>query len=101
EALQELAETRMWAEQHALRQSIARHTVEWEERVVLNLHRLSRTARSLSNEFYRENPEWEALHCTFHHSLIENCGSRWLVAFCEELYEHAYRYRQLAVNKAY
>jgi DNA-binding GntR family transcriptional regulator len=33
--------------------------------------------------------------------LISNCGSRWLIGFCEQLYDQAYRYRQLAVKTSY
>ncbi len=100
-ALRELAETRCGVESLALTKAMERHTLDWEERVVLSLHRLSRTPRSLSTEQYQENPEWEKLHRAFHHTLIEHCGSRWLVGFCEQLYDQAYRYRQLAVKKVY
>jgi len=100
-ALRELADTRIWVETLALSKAMQHHTPEWEERVVLALHRLSKTPRSLSSERYEENPAWEKLHRAFHFSLIEPCGSRWLLAFCEQLYEQAYRYRQLAVKTAY
>ncbi|HEY4374976.1 MAG TPA: GntR family transcriptional regulator [Burkholderiales bacterium] len=100
-AFRELAETRIWVETLALTQAMQRHSPEWEERVVLALHRLSKTARSLSPDHYEENPAWEKAHRAFHFSLIENCGSRWLLAFCEQLHDQAYRYRQLAVKKAY
>jgi len=100
-ALRELAETRIWVETLALSKAMQHHSTEWEERVVLALHRLSKTARSLSAEQYEENPAWEKLHRAFHFSLIETCGSRWLLSFCEQLYDQAYRYRQLAVKTAY
>jgi DNA-binding GntR family transcriptional regulator len=34
-------------------------------------------------------------------ALIDNCGSRWLIGFCEQLYDQAYRYRQLAAKTSY
>jgi len=100
-AFKELAETRIWVETLALTQAMRHHSAEWEERVVLALHRLSKTPRSLSAERYEEHPEWERRHREFHFSLLEPCGSRWLLAFCEQLHDQAYRYRQLAVRNAY
>ncbi len=101
EALRELAQTRIWVETLALQKSMACKDEAWEERVVVALHRLSKTPRSLSSEHYDENPEWESLHRAFHMALVGHCGSRWLTAFCEQLYDQAYRYRQLAVKRAY
>lgn len=101
EALRELAQTRIWVETMALRKSMQRKEAAWEESVVLALHRLSKTPRSLSAKHYDENPAWEKLHRAFHMALVEHCGSRWLLAFCEQLYDQAYRYRQLAVKRAY
>ena len=101
DALRELAQTRIWVETLALRKSMELKQPAWEERVVVALHRLSKTTRSLSTTRYNENPEWEKLHRAFHITLVGNCGSRWLIGFCEQLYDQAYRYRQLAVKRAY
>ncbi len=99
--LRELVQTRCWLEGLALRESIRRRTVEWEERIVLCSHRLSRTPRSADDRAFRANAEWERLHRDFHESLIANCGSRWLSRYCVELREQADRYRQLAAAKIY
>ena len=99
--LRELINTRCWVEAIALRESIAAWTPEWEEDLVLALHRLSRVPRSLNSESFATNPEWERLHRAFHIALIRNCGSRWLLAFCEGMIDQAYRHRQLAVAKIY
>lgn len=101
DALRELAQTRVWVETMALRKCIERRDAAWEEGVVLALHRLAKMPRSLSLQQYNENPDWEKLHRAFHVALVAQCGSRWLVAFCEQLYDQAYRYRQLAVKRAY
>ncbi len=99
--LLDLTNTRCRLEEMALRESIASRTPEWEERLVLSFHRLSRVPRSVESETYRENPEWERLHRDFHRSLIAGCGSRWLMEFCEQMADQAYRYRQLAVQAAF
>ena len=44
-----------WVETLALGKAMQHHTPEWEERVVLALHRLSKCSRSLSAERYEEN----------------------------------------------
>lgn len=100
-ALRELIDTRVSVESLALTRCISGKTAAWEERVVLSLHRLSKIPRSLDASHYEENPAWERLHREFHMTLIDNCNSRWLLAFCEQLHDQAYRYRQLAVKTAY
>mgnify|MGYP000116381063 CR=1 FL=1 len=101
EDLTELTRTRCWLEGTALSESIASHTQEWEEGVVLAYHRLSRLPRSMSRSIYRVNPEWEHLHRDFHRSLLAGCGSKWLLSFCLQLADHSYRYRQIAFKKAF
>lgn len=99
--LLELTRTRCWVEEIGLRESIKAFRPEWEEGVVLALHRLGRVPRSISAEAYQENPEWERLHRAFHRSLIAGCESRWLMAFCDQLADQAYRYRQLSAQQVF
>lgn len=99
--LEELTKTRCWLEGIALRESIACGGEPWEEAIVLASHRLDRVPRSLGGAAYETNPEWERRHEEFHDSLIAACGSRWLLQFCVQLREQAYRYRQIAAATAY
>lgn len=99
--LDELIKTRCWLEETALRESIAAGDDAWEEQLVLAFHRLSKTPRSADQQAYAINPEWEALHRAFHLALIGACGSRWMLAYCEQLNDLADRYRQLAIRVAY
>lgn len=99
--LDDLVSTRISVESLALAQAFAHRTPAWEEKMVLAFHRLSRTPRSVGADDYEENPEWERLHRAFHVSLLEGCGSPLLLGFCEQLYDQAYRYRQLAARRAY
>ena len=50
EELEELTRTRCWLEERALRESIANRTGEWEEQLVLALHRLARAQRRLPED---------------------------------------------------
>jgi len=95
--LAELTRTRIWINELALRQSIAGGDQSWEESVVLAYHRLSRVPRHLSSDGGADyNPEWEKAHRAFHAALIAACGSRWLHAFCEQLFDAADCYRHLS-----
>ncbi|MBV1788699.1 GntR family transcriptional regulator [Marinobacterium sp. D7] len=99
--LAEITKTRCWLEELALRESIANHTTEWEEAVVLAHHRLNRTPRSLTDNRFEDNPEWEPLHRAFHTALISGCDSRWLIGFCEQLADQHNRYRTLSAPRAF
>jgi DNA-binding GntR family transcriptional regulator len=101
EDLRELVETRCLIEGLALERSIARRTALWEEGVVLALHRLSRTPRSIETGSYRTNPEWEARHRALHASLIAASGSARLERFAADLRDQADRYRQIAAAAVY
>jgi DNA-binding GntR family transcriptional regulator len=99
--LVELTKTRCWVESIALTESMAAATPDWEEKLVIAHHRLSRTPRSLDPDRFEDNPEWERLHGAFHRTLIERCGSRPLIAFCRQLADRLYRYRQLSIRKVF
>jgi DNA-binding GntR family transcriptional regulator len=94
--LEELTRTRCWLEERALRETLANRTPEWEEALVLSLHRLSRTPRYFDGDPAATNPDWERLHRVFHRALIAECRSRWLLGFCDQLADQAHRYRQIA-----
>ena len=99
--LAELTKTRCWVEGLALRESMVASTPQWEEQLVLAQHRLSRVPRSLSATEFENNPEWEKLHRIYHHTLIGNCASQSLIAFCGQLADQLYRYRRLSIRKAF
>jgi DNA-binding GntR family transcriptional regulator len=101
EALADLVRTRIEVESLLLEKSFAKREAAWEEGIVLAFHRLSRTPRSVQADSYEENPEWERLHRAFHFSLLGGAGAPLLLAFAEQLYDQAYRYRQLAARSAY
>ncbi len=96
-----LTRNRLQVESMALRESIERRDAALEDELVLIMHRLSRTPRSLAADHYVSNPAWEALHRDFHRALISRCPSRWLRAFCETLADESYRFRQVAADKSH
>ena len=96
----DLQETRCWMEERALCQAIEHGNQDWEEAIVLSLHRLSRVPRQLSKNGIVEVPsEWDTLHRTFHFNLISACPSNTVLKFCEQLYDRITRYRNLAALK--
>ena len=96
--LRELTKTRIWLECTALREAILNANQTWEDAIVLALHRLSRTSRSLSATEFELNPDWEQRHTEFHEALIANCGSGQLVKYCRDLRNKSDRYRLLAAT---
>jgi GntR family transcriptional regulator, carbon starvation induced regulator len=101
EELPTLTKNRVQLESLALGESIARRDPQWEHELALLVHRLSRTPRSLAQDHYVPNIEWEKLHHEFHRTLLARCPSRWLKMFCETLTDEAYRFRQLAAGKVF
>lgn len=93
--LDELSKARCWANEKALRESIAHGDAVWEENVLVAFHRLSRSER-LDRSVPETAAVWELAHRAFHLQLINACGSRWLVAFCEQLFDLADRYRHIS-----
>jgi DNA-binding GntR family transcriptional regulator len=101
EELGELTKTRCWVEGLALRESMANANAAWEEALLVAHHRLERAPRSLNPDRFDSNPEWERLHRAFHACLIDGCGSRPLIGFCEQLADRLNRYRALSSRKAF
>jgi DNA-binding GntR family transcriptional regulator len=99
--LRELTRTRCWLEERALRESMAAATPAWEEALLVAGHRLWRTPRGLDSDDPAAEAPWEARHREFHDLLVANCGSRWLVGFCQQLTDRHQRYRKLAARRAF
>ena len=97
ERLRELVQTRCWLESKALEESIANRTQAWEDNIVLAFHRLSRTPIRTPEEG-GDNTDWEIKHRAFHNALIAACGSTWLIGFCNEMMDHAERYRYISMS---
>lgn len=92
----EIVRARCLVESCVLRESIQNRTNDWEDEIVLSLHRLTRTPRFAPGDQKRPNPDWETNHHRFHRALLANCNSPILLNFCEELREKSDRYRHIA-----
>lgn len=98
EEYEQLLKARCWLEEIALRESIKHRTQEWEENLVIALHRLGRVSPLLEG---KPNPAWEEQHHYYHKSLLANCGSDWLITYCNQLLDQTDRYRQFAFTAQY
>lgn len=95
--LDELVKTRCWFNEIGLRESIANGDDRWEEAILLAYHRLSKLPRYVAAGAGEDfNPAWEEAHRAFHTSLIAACGSRWLIEYCEQLFDAADFYRNVS-----
>ncbi|WMT76433.1 GntR family transcriptional regulator [Bradyrhizobium sp. Ash2021] len=96
EDLEDINKTRCWSNEAALRASIANGDQAWEERVLIAFHRMSRLPGPAERDSGPIDPAWEQAHRAFHTALIDACGSKWLIDFCEQLFDAADRYRFLS-----
>lgn len=92
EELLDLTRARIDVECVALRRSIELGGKAWEEKVKTAFTAMQNAHNKplLTNELGSE------LHATFHLTLLEACGSEWLLRVCVMMFERAERYRQLA-----
>lgn len=93
--LLELARTRCWISEIAVREAIAHGDAAWEEEIVVAHHRLRRCHEHVTGP----NREWEALHRRFHAALIAACPSHWIREFHETLFDLSDRVRHISVRK--
>lgn len=99
--LQELIRTRCWLEEIALRESVQHGDANWEEKIVLAYHWLSRAARAKKDTSFNTSLDWEDHHREFHLALLSACNSSILLGYCAQLHEQTLRYRNLAVVVEY
>lgn len=96
--LLELVKTRVLVEGIAVREAIAAADAAAEEALVLAFHRLGKETRFLPGDVPRRNPEWEKRHRQFHMALVAGCGLKWIIQYCEQLFDIAERYRLLGAT---
>jgi len=88
-----LMQARVLLENTALKLSIENFSYDWEEKLVIAFHRITRTDRNIVNNGQNFlNPEWFDVHRDFHLALINNSGLDWLTKFCKEMLDHGSKY---------
>jgi DNA-binding GntR family transcriptional regulator len=86
----EIQNARIVIETAALRESVATRRRDWEERLVLSFHDLSKANRA-PNFIISDN--WRESHNAFHKALISGCTNPWMMTFSDHLFKQAERYR--------
>lgn len=94
--LMDLTQARCWMNELGIRRSIELGGADWEESVLVSLHRLTRTPRAPKDGRTGTDPAWNVAHKAFHQALVSACGSDWLIETCGQLFDSAERYRSLA-----
>ena len=98
EDLSDLTEQRVLLEGQALRLSIKIGDLAWESRVVAAHHRLAHTTM-LEPDGATLTADWTEAHRVFHRTLVEACGSTWLLRFRDVLSDQSERYRRWSVRE--
>ena len=98
--LRDVTQTRVDIEGLALRRSIERGDQEW---LVIGgrsfrsaLRRAVHSIRTIPTHHYEE---WVVRHRVFHRTLVNACGSQWLLGFRDVLHEQSERYRRLSIRR--
>lgn len=97
--LNELIQTRCWLEERAIRESVKNADDEYDEKIVLTFHRLSRIQPEKNGNYLSE--EQEMRHFEFHQALLAACKSDILLGYCSQLHAQTTRYRNLAAVVEY
>lgn len=95
--LKEVTKLRIELECEALRESIKLGGDAWESGIVSNLYLLKKTEQRSSKNSRQLNSQWSERHRNFHRALLSACSSVWRLKFCEQLSDHAERYRRLSI----
>jgi GntR family carbon starvation induced transcriptional regulator len=96
EDLGELVFTRCRLNEIMLPAALKNGDKAWEERVVLAHYHLSKTPPFTSDGCVNE--DYLSCHREFHMSILAPCGSRWLLALSEKLFDWALRYQYQALR---
>ena len=91
----DIQNARIAVEAAALRETVAERTVEWEDQMVVCMHRLRRAgpAADAKDMQFIFSDAWAESHRKFHMTLISGCSNTRLLAFAENLFEQSARYR--------
>lgn len=95
EDLADITRVRILVEREALSLSMRQGGDAWEAEVIAALHRLRQNVQRAGAAFGQGGAEFDLLHHGFHAALIGGCGSSRLIELAGDLYNQAFRYRQI------
>lgn len=98
EDLSDITRVRFLVEREALQISMSQAGDIWEASVIAALHRLRRNVQNADTEFGHGGEEFDRLHHEFHAALIAGCESPRLVGLAHDLFDQAFRYRQIMMR---
>jgi DNA-binding GntR family transcriptional regulator len=97
--LEDVTRTRVDIEGLALRRSIERGDQAWLASVETAFAALGAVPQRLPDHPADLNAVWLDRHRIFHRTLVNACGSPWLLGFRDILHEQSERYRSLSVRR--
>lgn len=97
--LEDVTQTRIDIEGLALRRSIERGDADWLASVEREFVALCAIPFLDVDGLNMHNEAWIARHRIFHRTLVNACGSSWLLGFREVLHEQSERYRRLSIPR--
>ena len=91
----DIQNARIAVEAAALRETVAARTSEWEDRMVVCMHRLKLAgpAPDAKDMQFIFSDAWADSHRKFHTTLISGCSNTRLMGFAANLFEQSARYR--------
>lgn len=91
----DIQNARIAIEAAALRETVTERTAEWEDQMVVCMHRLRRAgpAADAQDMQFIFSDAWGECHRKFHITLISGCSNARLLAFAANLFEQSARYR--------
>ena len=97
--LRDVTQTRVDIEGLALRRSIERGDQEWLASVERTFTALCAVPYTYPDDPTHHYEEWVVRHRIFHRTLVNACGSQWLLGFRDVLHEQSERYRRLSIRR--
>jgi DNA-binding GntR family transcriptional regulator len=97
--LRDVTQTRVDIEGLALRRSIERGDAAWLASVEKSFIELCAVPHTFPDDPTHHYEEWVVRHRVFHRTLVNACGSNWLLGFRDVLHEQSERYRRLAIRR--
>jgi DNA-binding GntR family transcriptional regulator len=96
--LRDVTQTRVDIEGLALRRSIERGDAAWLASVEKSFAALCAVPHTYPDDPTHHYEEWVVRHRVFHRTLVNACGSQWLLGFRDVLHEQSERYRRLSIR---